>query len=215
METRNTSGMEPPSKGAIARATVIALAVALVILFTAVLPAEYGIDPLKTGAALGLTDLSKTREAKAASPTVTAAAPAPPAPVKAGVYTAQPTRYKIDTEDMTLRPGDGVEIKYHMQKGAVMVYSWKANGNLRFEFHGEPDQKPNKDYYESYELDDKVGRDHSYGSFTAPTTGIHGWFWENKGGKEVEMHLTTAGFYDSAKMYAGDAPEELPIEDPK
>ena len=36
--------------------------VALVILFTAVLPAEYGIDPLKTGALLGLTDLSKAAE---------------------------------------------------------------------------------------------------------------------------------------------------------
>jgi len=34
-----------PSKGKIARATGIALAVALLILFTAVLPAEYGIDP--------------------------------------------------------------------------------------------------------------------------------------------------------------------------
>jgi hypothetical protein len=48
-------------------------------------------------------------------------------------------------------------------------------------------------------LNDKVGADHFYGSFTAPTTGIHGWFWENKGNKPVDIHLTTAGFYDSAK----------------
>ena len=100
-------------------------------------------------------------------------------------------------------PGEGVEIKYHMQKGAGMVYSWKANGTVAFEFHGEPDNKPNKDYFESYELNDKVGADHSSGSFTAPTTGIHGWFWENKGKKEVEIHLITAGFYDNAKMYGG------------
>ncbi len=51
-----------------------------------------------------------------------------------------------------------MEIKYHMQKGAGMVYSWKATGNVAFEFHGEPDNKPNKDYFESYELNDKVGR---------------------------------------------------------
>jgi hypothetical protein len=132
-----------------------------------------------------------------------------------GVYTPQPALYKVDSEDMLLRPGDGVEIKYHLQKGAGMVYAWKANGKLRFEFHGEPDQKPNKDYYESYELDNKVGQDHSYGSFTAPSTGIHGWFWENKGNKDVEMHLTTAGFFDSAKMYAGGSPEDLTIEDVK
>jgi hypothetical protein len=65
-----------------------------------------------------------------------------------------------------------------MQKGAVMVYGWKADSKVAFEFHGEPDQKPNQDYFESYELDDKVGKDAAYGSFTAPSTGIHGWFWQ-------------------------------------
>ena len=106
-------------------------------------------------------------------------------------------------------------MKYHMQKGAGMLYGWKANGKLTYEFHGEPDVKPNKDYFESYQLDDKVGQDHSYGSFTAPTTGIHGWFWENKGKKQVDIHLNTAGFYDSAKMYAGEAPVPLDLQDPK
>lgn len=200
-------GIEVPSKSSIAKATVLALAVALVILFTAVLPAEYGIDPLKTGGKLGLTALAQSAEAKPAGAT--------PAPVKSGVYTAQPAVYKVDTEDLSLRPGEGVEIKYHMLKGAGMVYAWKATGPVRFEFHGEPDQKPNKDYFESYELDDKTGQDHSYGSFTAPTTGIHGWFWENKTDHEVNIHLTTAGFYDVAKMFAGGPPEEIPVEDVK
>ena len=196
------------SRKSIAAATGVALAVALLVLFVAVLPAEYGIDPLKTGAALGLVQLAKTSEKAPAGV-------APKAPVQTGVYTAQPAVYKVDSEDLSLRPGEGVEIKYHMQKGAGMVYSWKANGNVAFEFHGEPDNKPNKDYFESYELDDKVGKDHSFGSFTAPTTGIHGWFWENKTKKEVSIHLTTAGFYDSAKMYSDGPPDELTIEDVK
>ncbi len=34
--------------------------------------------------------------------------------------------YKVDSEDFQLHPGEGVEMKYHMQKGAVMVYGWKA-----------------------------------------------------------------------------------------
>jgi hypothetical protein len=207
IEETTLQTVEGPSKRAIVKATGIALAVALLILFTTVLPAEYGIDPLKTGAALGLTGLSKA----AATPTAGRATPA-----QTGIYTAQANTYKVDAEDLSLRPGEGVEIKYHMQKGAGMVYGWKADGKVQFEFHGEPDQKPNKDYFESYELDDKVGQDHSYGSFTAPTTGIHGWFWENKGKKEVMIHLTTAGFFDSAKMYSGDDPPvDLTIEDAK
>ena len=208
--------VQAPSKRAIAKATGIALGVALVILFTAVLPAEYGIDPLKTGALLHLTDLAKAsavkQEAKPEAKPVTGARPTA---APAGIYTAQPNSYKVDSEDLSLLPGDGVEIKYHMQKGAGMIYAWKATGNILYEFHGEPDKKPNPDYFESYELDNQVGKDHSYGSFTAPTTGIHGWFWENKGKKQVDIHLVTAGFYDSAKMYAGDKPDELTIQDAK
>jgi hypothetical protein len=212
VEQENVQQVQAPSKRAIAKATAIALAAAVVILFTTVLPAEYGIDPLKTGKALHLTDLAKATDAKTEPK---AAVGARPTAAPTGIYTAQPTSYKTDSEDLSLMPGDGVEIKYHMKKGAEMVYSWKANGNVAFEFHGEPDNKPNKDYFESYDLNDKGGADHSYGAFTAPTTGIHGWFWENKGKKQVDIHLTTAGFYDSAKMYVDGSPDELTIQDAK
>ena len=216
IEQQDLEHVQAPSKKAIAKATGIALSIALVLLFTAVLPAEYGIDPLKTGKLLHLTDLAKASESKVAAKAEPAApAGARPVAAPAGIYTAQPNSYKLDSEDLSLGPGEGVEIKYHMQKGAGMVYSWKANSAVAFEFHGEPDNKPNKDYFESYELNDKVGADHSHGSFTAPSTGIHGWFWENKGKKEVQIHLVTAGFYDNAKMLAGDEKTDLTIQDAK
>ncbi len=211
-EQQDLQQVEAPSKAAIAKATGIALLAALVILFVAVLPAEYGIDPLKTGRALHLTDLAKATESK---PEPKPAVGARPVAAPAGIYTAQPGIFKTDSEDLSLMPGEGVEIKYHMQKGAGMVYSWKADGPVAFEFHGEPDIKPNKEYFESYELNDKVGADHSHGSFTAPSTGIHGWFWENKGKKEVQIHLVTAGFYANAKMLAGDEKLDLTIQDAK
>ena len=206
IEQTDMPAVEAPSKSTIVKATVIALAVALLILFTTVLPAEYGIDPLKTGKALGLIGLSKASDTNAGARAI---------PVQTGIYTAQANTYKVDSEDLALGPGEGVEIKYHMLKGAVMVYAWKATAKVTFEFHGEPDQKPNPDYFESYQLDDKVGQDHAYGSFTAPTTGIHGWFWENKGHDTVQIHLTTSGFFDSAKMYSDGQPQPLTIEDAK
>ena len=209
MEDQNHPNISPPSKRALAKATGIALLVALLLLFTAVLPAEYGLDPLKTGKALGLTGISQApaKEVKGATPT--------PAPGQTGVYTPQAKIYKVYSDDFQLRPGDGVEMKFHMQKGAGLVYGWKANAKLTFEFHGEPDQKPNKDYFESYELDDKVGKEASYGSFTAPSTGIHGWFFKNKSDKDIQFHLTVAGFFDSAKMFAGGPPEDVPVDDAK
>lgn len=205
-EGQDLAAAQAPSRSSIVKAASVALATALVLLFTAVLPAEYGIDPLRTGRLLKLTGISQADSNSGGRAT----------PVKAGLYTLQPATYKVDTEDIGLHPGEGFEIKYHMQKGASMVFAWKADGPVQFEFHGEPDQKPRPDYFESYLLDDKRGKDRFFGSFIAPTTGVHGWFWQNKGKQDVRMHLSVSGFFDSSKMYeAGAPPEELTIEDPK
>jgi hypothetical protein len=201
--------------------------VALVIFFTVVLPAEYGKDPLHTGAALGLMNLSKSSAATTSSAVtvdVTAAAPvlvagaAGEAPVIKGTFVAQPNGYKIDSRELKLGPGEGMEIKYHMQKGAGMVYSWTASKKVQYEFHGEPDIKPAgaaEDYFESYEKDDKVGEAQSHGTFTAPSTGIQGWFWDNESTGPVTVKLVTAGFYDYILQNKDDVKTRLQPTDPK
>ena len=101
-----------PTRKAIAKATVIAAVLAVILLFAAVLPAEYGFDPLRTGAALGLTELARSTATKPA-PAISAR-DGQPQPIT--TYTPQPKIYKVDSEDLLLTPGRGVEIKYHMQK---------------------------------------------------------------------------------------------------
>jgi len=54
-----------PSVGKLIRATLFALILAAVVLVVAVLPAEYGIDPLGTGKLLGLTQLAEQAGATA------------------------------------------------------------------------------------------------------------------------------------------------------
>jgi hypothetical protein len=211
MEQRNLTDVSPavvPSMARLMTATLVALIVAAAVLVVFVLPAEYGIDPLGTGRRLGLSDLAKASEKPAPAPGSDEAAimpvlvPSPngEAPSVRGTFIAQPTRYQIDSREMTLAAGEGMEIKYNMKKGAGLVYSWTANGILQFEFHGEPNVKPagseGTDYYESYELDDQAGKDQSNGTFVAPTTGIHGWFWQNMNDKPVTLKLVSAGFYD-------------------
>jgi len=217
-----------PTKQQILKATGVAFVIAVVILFTVVLPAEYGIDPLRTGAALGLTSLAKTVATPApAAVSVTTVEHGPvvvepgangEAPIIKGVFVAQPNRYKIDSRELKLGPGEGMEIKYHMQAGAGMVYSWTANQKIQYEFHGEPDTKPanaGPDYFESYEKDDKVGITQSNGTFTAPSTGIEGWFWDNESGDEVTVKLVTAGFYDYILQNRDDIKTRLQPLDPK
>jgi hypothetical protein len=218
-EETYTVTIHPPSKKRIAKATGIALVVAAILLVTAILPAEYGIDPLGTGKALRLTDLAaangakpseklekpKTDEPKADEPPATinpVLTPSPDgsAPKVDGTFIGQKKGYKIDSREMKLGPNEGIEIKYNMKKGGGLIYSWTASDKLLFEFHGEPNVKPagkeGTDYYETYAIDDKVGADQGHGTFIAPSSGIHGWFWENKSGKDVTLKLVSAGFYD-------------------
>ena len=201
----NTSApiAESPSKTKLLQATAIAIAIALVLLFTAVLPAEYGIDPLGAGKALGLNGLAAAGAGASALPAGgEAAGPVVQAPTIKGVFVAQPKGYKIDSREIKLESGEGIEIKYHMEQGAGMVYSWTASPREKifYEFHGEPDVKPagkaGTDYFESYELNDKTGGTEGHGTFVAPSTGIHGWFWENKSDKPVTLKVVSSGFFD-------------------
>jgi hypothetical protein len=209
-----------PSLKKLLAATGIALLVAAAILIAVVLPAEYGIDPLGTGRALRLTDLARATEQPArpalaatqsASATETKTeiatinpvlepSPTGDAPTVKNAFIAQRRPFQFDSREITLAPGEGMEIKYNMRKGAGLTYSWTASATLFYEFHGEPDVKPagkeGTDYYESYDLDDKKGKNESHGTFLAPSTGVHGWFWENKSDKPVNLKLVSAGFYD-------------------
>jgi hypothetical protein len=225
--------IEVPSMAKIVTATVTALIVAVVILIVVVLPAEYGIDPLGTGRKLGLTDLAKAQPSARAEPASETPAPAGEvasivpvlqpsaggdAPRVTGAFLAQPNRFQFDAREITLAPNEGMEIKYNMKRGAGLVYSWTASGILSYEFHGDPDVKPagreGTDYYETYELDDKTGKDHANGTFVAPSTGIHGWFWENKTNKDVKLKLTAAGFYDWIMQNRKDKQTALKPIDP-
>jgi len=235
IDEKVVAAIEPPSRKAIAKATVLALLVAAVLLVTAILPAEYGIDPLGTGKVLRLTDLSKAEAGPAAAKTSTPDSvkkdeipatinpvlePAADggAPTMKGAFIAQTKRYKIDAREMKLRPGEGMEIKYNMKKGAGLIYSWTASDKLLFEFHGEPNVKPagkeGTDYYETYDIDNQVGKDQAHGTFVAPSTGIHGWFWENKTPNEVTLKLVSAGFYDWIFQNRDDKETALKTMDP-
>jgi hypothetical protein len=217
---QTTTQVEVPSVRKLLTATGIAFVAAIVILIAFVLPAEYGIDPLRTGRALGLTDLANASEKPArpaaapapsaasteAAPAITsinpvlAPSPTGDAPTVKNTFIAERRPFQFDSREITLAPGEGMEIKYNMRKGAGLAYSWTASATLFYEFHGEPDVKPagkeGTDYYESYDLDDKKGKTESHGTFLAPSTGIHGWFWENKSDKPVNLKLVSAGFYD-------------------
>jgi hypothetical protein len=116
-----------PSKAKLGLATLLALALAGVVLVTVVLPAEYNIDPLGTGQALGLVELSGEGAA---------------IPVRADGIIDQSNGYRLDQRSFELEPGEFVEYKYRLEAGQAMVYSWTASYWVRSEMHSEADDAP-------------------------------------------------------------------------
>ena len=157
-------------------ATLGAVGVAAVILVTLVLPAEYGVDPLGTGEALGLLGLSRQ----------------PPSAV-----THQERTFHVDDVGFELAPFESVEYKYRLEAGSSLMYSWTASGEAIYDLHAEPDgAKPG--FAESFARGRSVAEN---GTYVAPFPGIHGWFWENRGALPIRVELTTSGFYETATEF--------------
>jgi hypothetical protein len=190
----------PPSLAMLAKTTVVAVVVAGVILITLVLPAEYAIDPLGTGRRLGLTEIASPKPAVVE---VVKPAGGPMVPTQKGPIGEYPAEFKLDVAEIVLEPYEYVEYKYGLEKGATMLYSWQASAGVKHDFHGERgvDVTDNGPEEESF---DKQDRQQSAGSYTAPFSGIHGWYWENPGGETIRIRLTTSGFYTSAVEIRSD-----------
>lgn len=180
-----------PSVPQLARATGIAAIVAAVILTIAVLPAEYGIDPTGIGSALGLKKVPiAASAAEPAQVLPTAAAGAGPIVDKTDLA------LRNDEMSVTLKPGEGAEIKASIKKGQHFVFSWTSDGPVKADMHGEPyNAKPNE-FTTYWKVPQQSG---AQGAFTAPFDGIHGWFWRNKTDKPVTINVKVSGFQE--KLY--------------
>lgn len=131
------------------------------------------------------------------------------APLKLGFDTQMPGPFKRDTVTFKLGPYEGREYVYRLDKGAGMVYSWKATAKVKYDFHGQPDGSP-ADYAETFVKGEAA---ESHGVFLSPAPGIHGWFWENPGIDDVTVTLTSSGFYTAATEYGADGKTEHKLRD--
>ncbi len=171
-----------PSVPQLARAIGVAVAVASIILVIAVLPAEYGIDPTGIGRAIGL--LRPPASAIDMSIPVT--------PEAAATVTSSEVAYRSDEMTLTLKPGEGAEIKATMARGGSYVFSWTVEGGtVEFDMHGEHTDGSGGEA--SYAKGEAAAS--GYGTFHAPFDGRHGWFWQNLTWEPVTITLKTSGFY--------------------
>lgn len=156
--------------------TLLSLGVALVVLVTFVLPAEYGLDPTGIGGVLGIDGMSG---------------------YSVSALTEEEAGYQSDAVEFPLAPFESIEYKYLLNAGQAMVYSWSADDEVVFDLHSE-EQGTDPDDAVSF----SVGRAASAnGTYVAPYGGVHGWFWENRGSGDVVVRLRTSGYYAESITY--------------
>ncbi|MDP3708833.1 MAG: transmembrane anchor protein [Polaromonas sp.] len=211
---------ELPTSRQLVRSTVIAAAVAGALLVAVVLPSEYGIDPTGIGRVTGLAEMgaikvSLASEAAAETPasapgaatasTVTApaaaalapAAAATPAPSAPAVVAKPVVSGQSQQMTVTLKPGQGAEVKLDMRKGAKVAYRWETRGGtVNYDAHGDPVQAP-AGFYHGYGKGREVNSDE--GTLEAAFDGKHGWFWRNRSKAEVTVTLKADGEYTAIK----------------
>ncbi len=196
---------ELPSSAQLIKSTIIAIAAAIVILVTIVLPSEYAIDPTGVGKMLNLTEMGEIKQqltAEAEADRQLQEKQNPPVEGKSSslmdqlfgliaspAYAQSTSETWTDEVSFTLAPGEAIEIKLVMEKDAEAEFRWVAkDGVVNFDLHG-----------------DGAGRSISYekgravpgqeGVLTAAFTGNHGWFWRNRDKQDVTVTLSVRGSY--------------------
>lgn len=193
----------PHSARQLLRSTLIALAIAALILVTVVLPAEYGVDPTRVGQVLGLTEMGKIKRQLAAEAATAdsieaiarasgaRAAPDSTAVPPSAVTTSAATGERADTTVVVMAPTQAREVKLVMTKGGRVSFSWAAD---RYEVNYDTHADAPGIKYHGYAKGQGVKEDR--GDLTAAFDGQHGWFWRNRSRDTVKVTLHTRGAYE-------------------
>jgi hypothetical protein len=203
---------ELPTSKQLLRSTFTAIVAATAILVAVVLPAEYNIDPTGIGRVLGLAEMGEIKAQlaeEAERDRLADPAGQQQSSVKkpisiAGFLTGllissaqaqEAVAARTDEMTVTLKPGEGTEIKLSMAKGASVKFTWAVtNGAVNFDMHGD---SPEGEAI-SYEKGRAVPN--AEGMLVADFDGNHGWFWRNRGSEDVSLTLKTEGAYSDIKQ---------------
>ena len=209
MTTNNQPNL---NKGQLLKSLIIALLIGAIVLLTAVLPAEYGLDPLGTGKLFGFSKLyqgnekiesneiysslnfKKIKIVKLGSPL---SVPKPSEADNPPPEVQYPQRE--DTIEVVVPAEKGIEYKFKSLKYGSTKYEWATDkGIVYIDFHGEVKQEnpPKNVFYESYTL---AYSNNMAGTLTAPFEGKHGWYFRNETKEDIIVTIKLNGNYELFK----------------
>jgi hypothetical protein len=195
--------MSKASKNLMIGGIALAAIAAGAVLF--VLPAETGWDPTGVGKALGLVEIrdpvSPEQErgaARMAREAVLELAETAPAALPG----AQ------DVWEYELPPFESIEFKYTVPQGGKVVFAWAGSAPLHYDMHAHPFDG-GTELTESYGVAEAQS---VQGIYTAPFTGIHGWYWQNRSLDTVTLRLEASGAMTTSTLFTVAGELERPLE---
>lgn len=211
VNSERVNGIPVHSTATLVKASIGATIIAAVVFVTAILPAEYNMDPTGIGQMAGLTKLaqatsepvmstnisvnpstSSAREGETVIALKQAVTPANAPTVAEIAKMRQTPGVRSDTIKIDIPAGKGLEYKLLMDEFVHLEYEWSTGGEaLYFDFHGEP-KGDTTGYFESFSI---TTSDKMKGSLTTPFAGSHGWYWKNKTDSPITVTLSTKGDY--------------------
>lgn len=177
-------------------AAAVAIA-AIVIVF--VLPAETGIDLTGLGEKGGLTQMANPQAGEFLERGLK----------RKGVFTpsqAMPAAEPGASDHWVhvLHPYEEIELKYVLDNGAPIAFSWSADGPLNVDMHAHPFEG-GEALTESYAV---AKTDRQAGRYVAAFSGIHGWHWQNRSMATVTLTLDASGKITGSKQLDGRSEQD-------
>src|SRR5229473_7875863 len=184
---------KPLSSGKMLAITGGAFVAGSLIVFGAILPAEFNWDPLGLGRTTGLSRLWAPREVP--FDTTTGSVP---------LAREYPMGFRTDVIEIPLRAGgdstrgDELEYKVQMKKDATFIYEWNVSeipkpDEFYFDFHGHTLAAGKAMTVATYK---QATGTSANGALTAPFGGVHGWFFQNQSANPVVVRVKISGFYE-------------------
>ena len=186
-----------PSPKQLWRSTMFAMGLAAVLLLTIIYPAEYGVDITGIGSWLGLTEMGKIKASLAKETRDEKRTQMEDRSNIAGKGVADTgSTGRNDQMRITLRPGEGAEVKLVMDKNTEATFEWSADAPINVDTHGESSDGASKIYL-NYKKERQVNG--GKGILRAAFAGKHGWFLRNRTERDVTVTLSTKGNYQEIK----------------
>ncbi|HIG60165.1 MAG TPA: hypothetical protein EYQ22_04665 [Gammaproteobacteria bacterium] len=183
------------SKDKLIRNTGVAALVAITLLLTIILPAEFDIDPTGVGSVLGISGLSHQAVVEGVNSETGENAIGGPSPLH--IHHQPPLKF-VDV-DLVLEPYGQGEFKLKMQANAELSYLWHSGTDLVYaDLHGHTlvmgDEGEEEIVVRYLETQEGTGES---GQFHTPFGGDHGWYFLNLETRPINIRVQISGNFDS------------------